>query len=135
MKRQVVPWVTAVLCYPPPSNIIRAVPGDAGHADAAAGGAATINPPPSLRKHAKVQCVSSNPCTPQHGIMEHSDIHLVHCGGYHRSSFTHIVCSVALEGAAIDVECPFVVDGPSLVAVEFSTRCCRSVCSSVAQGG
>ena len=32
--------------------------------------------------------------------------------------YTHIGCSVALKGAAIDVECPFiVVDGPSLVAV------------------
>ena len=47
--------------------------------------------------------------------------------------YTHIGCSVALKGAAIDVECPLVPDGPSLVAVEFSTRCCRSVCSSVAQ--
>jgi hypothetical protein len=50
--------------------------------------------------------------------------------------YTHIGCSVALKGAAIDVECPFiVVDGPSLVAVEFSTWCCRSVCSSISQGG
>ena len=31
--------------------------------------------------------------------------------------YTHIGCSVALKGAAIDVECPFVVDGPSLVPV------------------
>ena len=44
-------------------------------------------------------------------------------------------CSVALKSAAIDVECPIVVDGPSLVSVEFSTWCCRSVCSSVAHGG
>ena len=48
---------------------------------------------------------------------------------------THIACSVAPEGAAIDVECSQVVDGPSLVAVEFSTWCCRSVCSSIEQGG
>jgi hypothetical protein len=32
--------------------------------------------------------------------------------------YTHKVCSVALEGAPIDVECPSsVVDGPSLVPV------------------
>jgi hypothetical protein len=32
--------------------------------------------------------------------------------------YTHSVCSVALKGAAIDVECPYiVVDGPSLVPV------------------
>jgi hypothetical protein len=32
--------------------------------------------------------------------------------------YTHSRCSVALEGAAIDVECcSIVVDGPSLVAV------------------
>ena len=49
--------------------------------------------------------------------------------------YTHKGCSVALEGAAIDVECPIVHDGPSLVPVEFSTWCCRSVCSSIAQGG
>jgi hypothetical protein len=52
--------------------------------------------------------------------------------------YTHIGCSVALEGAAIDVECSCTVvelDGPSLVAVEFFTWCCRSVCSSIAQGG
>ena len=73
------PLVTAVVYWP--SNITWAVPGDAGHGDA--DGAFCVNPSPSLRKHAKVQCVSSNPCTPQHGIMEHSDIHPVHCGGYH----------------------------------------------------
>ena len=78
-KRQVVALVTTVLCCP--KDIIRAVPGDAGHGDADADFG--VNPPPNLQKHAKVQCVSSNPCTPQHGIMEHSDIHLVHCGGYH----------------------------------------------------
>ena len=78
-KRQVVALVTAVLCLP--IDIIRAVPGDAGHGDA--GRSRGENPPPTLQEHAKVQCVSSNPCTPQHGIMEHSDIHLVHCGGYH----------------------------------------------------
>jgi hypothetical protein len=49
--------------------------------------------------------------------------------------YTHIGCSVALEGAVIDVECPKVVDGPSLVSGEFSTWCCTSVCSSIAQGG
>jgi hypothetical protein len=49
--------------------------------------------------------------------------------------YTHIVCSVALKGAAIDVECSLVEDGPSLVAVEFSTWCCRSVCSRIEQGG
>ena len=50
--------------------------------------------------------------------------------------YTHLGCSVALEGAVIDVECSHaVVDGPSLVPVEFSTWCCRSVCSSIAQGG
>jgi hypothetical protein len=48
---------------------------------------------------------------------------------------THPSASVALKGAAIDVECSFTVDGPSLVPVEFSTWCCRSVCSSIAQGG
>jgi hypothetical protein len=48
---------------------------------------------------------------------------------------THISCSVALKGAAIDVECPKVPDGPSLVAVEFSTWCCRSFHSSISQGG
>jgi hypothetical protein len=49
---------------------------------------------------------------------------------------THDGCSVALKGAAIDVECSsIVVDGPSLVPVEFSTWCCRSVCSSIEQGG
>jgi hypothetical protein len=31
--------------------------------------------------------------------------------------YTHSSCSVALKGAAIDVACPFVVDGPSLGAV------------------
>ena len=49
--------------------------------------------------------------------------------------YTHPICSVALEGAAIDVECSCTGDGPSLVAVEFSTWCCKSVCSSIAQGG
>ena len=31
--------------------------------------------------------------------------------------YTHIGCSVALKGAAIDVECSCIVDGPSLVPV------------------
>jgi hypothetical protein len=31
--------------------------------------------------------------------------------------YTHQRCSVALKGAAIDVECSIVVDGPSLGAV------------------
>jgi hypothetical protein len=31
--------------------------------------------------------------------------------------YTHPDCSVALEGAVIDVECPSTVDGPSLVPV------------------
>ena len=49
--------------------------------------------------------------------------------------YTHIRCSVALEGAAIDVECPQVVDGPSLVAVEFSTWCCREVFAAALHRG
>jgi hypothetical protein len=49
--------------------------------------------------------------------------------------YTHIGCSVALEGAAIDVECPIVQDGPSLVAVEFSTWCCREVFAAVLHRG
>jgi hypothetical protein len=52
-----VPLVTAVVYWP--KDIIRAVPGDAGHGDADA--VQGVNPPPSLQKHAKVQCVSSNP--------------------------------------------------------------------------
>ena len=103
-KRQVVPLVTAVVCWP--SNIIWAVPGDVGHGDAAV--AFCVNPPPILQKHAKVQCVSSNPCTPQHGIMEHSDIHLVHCGGYHMDQV-----SLTLALLFVKVEA-FMVRGPWL---------------------
>jgi hypothetical protein len=58
-----VPLITAVVCCR--SNIIRVVPGDAGHGDA--DGGYGENPPPSLQKHAEVQCVSSSPCTQQHG--------------------------------------------------------------------
>jgi hypothetical protein len=47
--------------------------------------------------------------------------------------YTHQVCTVALKGAAIDVECSLVQDGPSSIA-GLSTWCCRSVCSSIAQG-
>jgi hypothetical protein len=39
--------------------------------------------------------------------------------------YTHSACSVALEGAAIDVECSSIiaVDGPSLVAVFIQVVC------------
>ena len=73
-------------------DISWAVPGDAGHGDADAD--FSVNPPPSLQKHAKVQCVSSNPCTPQHGVMEHSDIHLVHCGGHHMDQVSLTLAAV-----------------------------------------
>ena len=91
-------------------DISWAVPGDAGHGDADAGSGCSVNPPPSLQKHAKVQCVSSNPCTPQHGIMEHSDIHLVHCGGHHMDQVS-LTCTAVL---LVKVEA-FMVRAPSLL--------------------
>jgi hypothetical protein len=112
-----VPLVTDVVCWP--SNIIRAVPGDAGHGDAA--GASGVNPPPQLQKHAKVQCVSSNPCTPQHGIMEHSDIHLVHCGGYHMDQVSLTLAAVLFVKVEpfVMVRAPLLLMAPPLVQCSF----------------
>ena len=97
--------VTDVVYWP--MDISWVVPGDAGHGDADAAGG--VNPPPLLQKHAKVQCVSSNPCTPQHGVMEHSDIHLVHCGGYHMDQVSLTTSAVLF----VKVEA-FMVRAPSL---------------------
>jgi hypothetical protein len=112
-------------------DIIRVVPGDAGHADADAD--CGVNPPPSTISctvacqirgfHGEISIIADGPSIIRCSVALKGATIDVECPSAVEDGPSKITrCSVALKGATIDVKCPRIPDGPS-IDLQTSLQC------------